>query len=189
MPEGLDKVTEADGQPPRPRFRATISRGQVSITEWAPWLVRDLPGGETDESEGPGFAIADLTPVGEEEQELVVRVQLHKHDRREAECRLIDWSSHVGYSRVWLPTRVVEIPPCAEQIGVATVRCPTCATVWRDASPEFWLAVRDRKLFPLWCRICGSEMPQWEVSGRSPEPIGADAAGAEERSGGYAELP
>ncbi len=75
----------------------------------------------------------------------------------------MEWAAHVGYRRVWLRSEIAEISPAPEQIGVAEVRCPTCASSWREESPEFWMAVRHSKLFPFVCSICGSEMPQWDV--------------------------
>ncbi len=75
------------------------------------------------------------------------------------------WSGRrsVGYRRVWLSDRVVELEPDPARIATAEVRCPTCRTRWEDSSPEFWLTVHESRNFPHWCPLCGHEMPEWKL--------------------------
>jgi hypothetical protein len=114
--------------------------------------------------ERAAVAIADLTLHGEDSEELLVRFHAAGRMRDEAERVLLEWASRVGYRRVWFPDRMVEIEPSPEQIGRASVRCPTCRAGWADSSPEFWLSVRKQGAFPMWCALCGCELPQWTVS-------------------------
>src|SRR4051812_50012970 len=72
---------------------------------------------------------------------------------------LLDWAANTGYSRVWLPDRVVDLREDAAVAGTARVRCPTCSLEWRDSAPEFWQSVREDGWFPGFCIACGGAPP------------------------------
>jgi hypothetical protein len=178
----LFELLEDGDDEPDPSFRATIRRGRLTLTNWAPWLFRCGPlGALVRERERCGVAIADLTLHGEDDDEVSVRFYAAGPKREEAERILIEWAARVGYRRVWLPDRLVEIEPAPEQtIGTAAVRCPTCLAHWADAQPEFWLQVRESGAFPMWCPACGCELPQWTVRGeRKDAPEGKGSGSGE----------
>ena len=153
-----------EGRPEPPSFRATIRRGRIMLTSWAPWVARNGPYTNLlRERAKAGVTIADLTHVGDDDEELAVRFYAEGSDREEAEGALLEWARAVGYRRVWLPDRIEEIEPEPGDFGTAAVRCPSCGIKWEDSSPEFWLAIRRDRVFPRWCLICGWELPQWTV--------------------------
>lgn len=155
--------TEEPGE--GPAFRATVRRGRLHLTEWAPGLVsRSLDYGLTKKRSSA--TIFDLIVAGEGCDELVVQPVEAGSGEDNAERVLLDWAGRVGYRRVWLEHEVVEVPPSPDQIGTACVQCRSCSARWRASSPEFWLAVREAHQFPAWCGRCGAEMPQWVVDDR-----------------------
>jgi hypothetical protein len=161
----FDDILDGGGEPKSPTYRATIRNGRLTVTGWAPWLARGGPLGSLLRArERADVAIADLTIHGEDDEELSVRFHAAGRMREEAERVLLEWASRVGYRRVWLPDRMIEIEPAPEQIGTASVRCPTCRAQWADSGPDFWLSVREQGAFPSWCPLCGCELPQWTVS-------------------------
>ena len=162
--EIIDELTGDGDGPPAPTWRATIRGRRLTLTAWAPFLITNgplgnlMPGREAD-----GITIADLTVHGEDEDELSVRFYALGTTIERAEAVLIEWATRVGYRRLWLPDRLVPIEPEPEQLGTASVRCPTCRARWQDGSPEFWLLVKGGGTFPKWCPMCGCELPQWTV--------------------------
>jgi hypothetical protein len=159
-----DETAEKDHEPTEPSFRATIRDGRLFLTEWASWLAAGNPLGIRNEAIATGAAaIADLSPVGAGEDELLVRFYEEGRDREHAVRTLLGWAARVGYRRVWLEDELIETPPSPQQIGAAAVRCPVCRSEWYASSPEFWMAVRKAKRFPPWCSRCGCELPQWDV--------------------------
>lgn len=168
--EILNELIDDGGEPARqPTYRATIRGEKVTLTAWAGWLTTGGAMGQLfRDRERAGVAIADLTVEGEHDDELIVRFYSHGRSRDQAETALIKWASRVGYRRLWLSDRVVEVDPHPEQLGHAEVRCPTCRAPWTDANPEFWLFVRRQRSFPTWCPLCGCELPQWTVSETPP---------------------
>jgi len=86
---------------------------------------------------------------------------------------LADWAALVGYRRLWLPDSVVELEP-PPPVGTATVRCPTCTSVWADDSARFWTVVRESGHFPGFCPACGGSLPEWRLA-RVAEPRGTAA--------------
>jgi hypothetical protein len=168
-----EETAETDSEPAEPSFRATILDGRLFLTEWAAWLTGHNPLGIRDEpSATQAAAIADLSPLGVGEDELLVMLREEGPDREDALRTLLGWAGRVGYRRVWLESELIEIPPSPEQIGPAAVRCPVCRSEWHASSPEFWIAVRKAKRFPPWCARCGCELPQWDVDEGSRPPRG-----------------
>jgi len=162
----IDELADLDGEGlPAPTWRATIRRGQLTMTGWAPFLITSGPLGNLfGDRERAGVAIADLTILGDDADEISVRYWSPGRHREEADEVLATWAEDVGYTRLWLPDRViVELERRPERLEGATVICPTCRARWSDATPEFWLTVRQAKAFPRWCPMCGCELPQWQV--------------------------
>ena len=81
--------------------------------------------------------LVDLRVVGEGD-ELVASVPPNapRLDRRSSN-RLAKWAAVVGYKRLWMPGRVVELAE-PEELLAARVECPTCGSEWADSSPSFW---------------------------------------------------
>jgi hypothetical protein len=79
---------------------------------------------------------------------------------REAEEAILRWAPTVGYTRVWLPSRVVDFEAPAP-IGRAIVDCPSCGAQWEDGSTSFWARVRANGWFPARCPACGGSLPEW----------------------------
>ena len=159
----IEDLLDDDNSPNRPSWRATVRRGRLTVTSWAPWLATEGPIGNLFRLRRADVTIADLTIEGEDEGELLISFLCVGRDRSAAEQVLLDWAAHVGYRRVWLPDRLVEIEPSADQVGKAEVRCATCLATWRDGTPNFWAIVRKQGMFPKWCPLCGAELHQWTV--------------------------
>jgi len=108
-----------------------------------------------------GLALADLTtdPRTDGRKDLIVAP--HGEVSENAQEVLVRWAEAVGYRRVWLPDRVVDLdfPP----LYVAEVTCPTCGFHQRGEGIEFWASIRDRGSFPGMCELCGGILPQWHV--------------------------
>lgn len=173
-----DETAKTDEEPAEPSFRATIRDGRLFLTEWAPWLTGRKPLDLRNKTSATGAAaIADLSPLGVNQDELLVKLREEGPDREDAVRTLLGWPARVGYRRLWLESELFEIPPSPEQIGAAAVRCSVCQSEWCASSPEFWLAVRKAKSFPLWCARCGCELPQWDVDEHSLSPRG-DSVGS-----------
>ncbi len=146
-----------------PTWRATIRRGRLMLTGWAPWLITGGPMGSLLPARArAGVTIADLTVHGPDNDELAVRYLVRAEPEDEAQEVLLEWAQRVGHKRVWLPDCImVELEPDPDQITDVSVRCDVCRAHWSDGTPEFWLAVRDAKAFPKWCPVCGCELAQW----------------------------
>ncbi len=64
---------EPDSKLPAPSFRATIRTGGISLTDWAPGLVGgEFPEESLDQPQPSEVTLVDLTPVGDDDDELVV---------------------------------------------------------------------------------------------------------------------
>ena len=157
--------TEDGAELPEPTYRATIRRGRVAITSWAPWLAQGGAWNHMLDARGrAGVALADLTLLGEGDSEIVVRYLSEGRAREEADEALRQWAEDLGYTRLWLPSGIVELRGDAPIGCRAEVRCPTCGSRWHDSTPDFWEMVRGMGSYPKWCLVCGWELPQWEVS-------------------------
>lgn len=161
--ELLDELTGIS-QPPDPNWRATIRRGRLMLTDWAPFLIaQGPPGALLAGRERAGVTIADLTLHGEANDELSVRYWATGTGREAADELLADWATTLGYRRLWLPDQLLELEPDPERFETAVTSCSTCRSRWSDSTPEFWLGVRRAGQFPKWCPMCGCEMPQWSI--------------------------
>lgn len=169
MTDDLDELTGDDAPELTPSWRATIRRGRLTLTSWAPWVVTGGPLGNLLPARArAGVTIADLTPHGTDCSEISVRYLARAEPAEEAQEILLRWAQQVGYRRVWLPDCIlVELDPDPDQLTTVGVRCDVCRARWADGTPEFWLGVREAKVFPSWCPLCGCEMAQWTSQ---PEP-------------------
>jgi hypothetical protein len=141
-------------------LRATIAGGELTLN---PPLSGTITGGPAAMTLARlrDVVIVDLRHAGEDDHELVATVPpnappVHRAARR----ALSEWAALVGYRRLWLPDRVVELEP-PPPVGSASVRCPTCTSVWTDSSPGFWAMVRRNGHFPGYCPACGGSLPEW----------------------------
>jgi hypothetical protein len=98
-----------------------------------------------------------------ESDELIVEAVSGSSLRDEHVEILIGWARTVGYERIWLPDRVVDIEAEPAIVGVAKVNCRTCGALWQDSSTDFWLKVRDNGFFPASCPACGDSLPEMTV--------------------------
>jgi hypothetical protein len=98
-----------------------------------------------------------------DDDELLVIFVLRDSATEWARDALLAWAAVVGYRRVWLDDRVVDLTADPAVVGRARVRCPTCGARWEDERPEFWDLVRDSGWFPPSCLACGGSLPEWEV--------------------------
>ena len=109
-----------------------------------------------------------------ESDELIVEAVSGSSLRDEHVEILIGWARTVGYERIWLPDRVVDIEAEPAIVGVAKVNCRTCGALWQDSSTDFWLKVRDNGFFPASCPACGDSLPEMTVEAERTDE--ADAA-------------
>lgn len=175
-----------------PSHRAILTRSDLTIVRWWPNLLHPGPCGEPlDRVVRKGIAVADLVVLDDGDpppEELIVRFLVPGSGTPEARDRLADWAELVGYRRVWLPDELRALDPAARPVTTVATRCRTCSATWRDGSPDFWAMVRNRRLFPDRCRVCGSTLPQWRPVARSQEAASAAAgdvarpAGVDHRS-------
>ena len=162
-----------------PWCRATIAGGTVTLNPWTPQLIRGGPAAMTLERlEDHGVVLVDLLSDGEPgEEELTVKYVSRSPRSADAEEVLIAWARTVGYVRIWLPDRIVDLDPADVPLGVAEITCPTCKLDWRDDTAEFWMRVRGAGAFPGFCLACGGSLPEWHVahepavSEREPAPV------------------
>src|SRR5687767_9897928 len=131
-------------QQSQPWCRATIVDGTVTLNPWTPYLVRGGPGAMALEGlAAHGVVLLDLFAEGEPgDEELTARYVCRSPRSAEAEEALTAWAALVGYRRIWLPDRVLDLDPAACDVGLAEARCPTCRLEWRDETPDFWTGVR-----------------------------------------------
>jgi hypothetical protein len=149
--------------PRRARFlRATIADGEITLN---PPLSGTITGGPASMTftRLQGVAIVDLRFTGEDDDELVATVPPNAPRLGRAARRVLgDWAALVGYRRLWLPDSMVELEP-PPPVGTASVRCPTCTSVWADDSPRFWTVLRESGHFPGFCPACGGSLPEWRL--------------------------
>ena len=151
-------------------LRATIADGEITLN---PPLSGTITGGPASMTftRLEGVAIVDLRFTGEDDDELVATVPPNAPRLGRAARRVLaDWAALVGYRRLWLPDSVLELEP-PPPVGTATVRCPTCTSVWADDSARFWTVVRESGHFPGFCPACGGSLPEWRLA-RAGAPRG-----------------
>jgi hypothetical protein len=176
LPDGLDIGPDPGAE----RFlRATIASGQITLN---PPLTGTITGGPASMTFGrlEGVALVDLRRTGEDDHELVATVPPNAPPLGRAARRVLaDWAALVGYRRLWLADRVLELEP-PPPIGTAAARCPTCTSVWSDSSVTFWSMVRANGHFPGFCPACGGSLPEWRPvrAGARPAPAARRRPGA-----------
>jgi hypothetical protein len=158
--------TAKPNRPGAPELRATIVGTRLTLHDWFPGLVCGGPFRDRfRDRRDAGVAIADLRRWRNDDGSGELSVEfLSGGDRPRAERALERWAHLAGYSRVWLPDRVVEFPAAsAPAVARANSSCPTCGAEWDDEIPEFWQTVRNSGCFPRTCLLCGGELPQWSL--------------------------
>src|SRR3954468_6010945 len=159
----LDEPTDdARTQERAPFRRATIAAGRITLN---PPLHGTITGGPASMTLArlDGVVLVDLRHSGEDDEELVATVPPNAPPITTVARRtLADWAAVVGYRRLWLPDRVLELEP-PDALGTAEVRCPTCTATWTDGSPRFWATVRANGHFPGYCPACGGSLPEWRT--------------------------
>ena len=154
-------------------LRATIADGEITLN---PPLSGTITGGPASMTFArlQGVAIVDLRFAGADGDEVVATVPPNAPRLPRAARRVLAaWAALVGYRRLWLPDSVVELEP-PPPVGTASVRCPTCTSVWADDSARFWTVVRESGHFPGFCPACGGSLPEWRLA-RVAEPRGTAA--------------
>jgi hypothetical protein len=168
-----DGLLEAPSDDDEPSFRATIVGNRLRLVCWTGYLAHGGPLGGIARSRGEdAVTIADLTVVlgSDSQRELIVEPIAEGPDPELAEEVLIEWARTVGYARIWLAGRVVDLEPPAQPLGQASIDCPTCHVHWSDGTPAFWAEVFRCGSFPRWCMVCGGDLPQWRVRSRRQRP-------------------
>jgi len=154
-------------------LRATIADGEITLN---PPLSGTITGGPASMTFARlrGVAIVDLRFAGADGDEVVATVPPNAPRLPRAARRVLAaWAALVGYRRLWLPDSVVELEP-PPPVGTASVRCPTCTSVWADDSARFWTVVRESGHFPGFCPACGGSLPEWRLA-RPGAPRGGAA--------------
>ena len=145
---------------PEPFLRATIAAGELTLNPPLSGTITGGPASMTLARLDDGVVLVDLRHAGDDD-ELVATVPPNAPRLTAAARRtLARWAALVGYRRLWLPARVVELEPPAPA-RTAMVRCPTCTATWADAGESFWAMVRASGHFPGYCPACGGSLPEW----------------------------
>jgi hypothetical protein len=164
---------DPEHEPVRDRFlRATIADGEITLN---PPLSGTITGGPASMTFArlEGVAIVDLRFTGGDDDELVATLPPNAPRLDRAARRVLaDWAALVGYRRLWLPDSVVELDP-PPPVGTASVRCPTCTSMWADDSARFWTVVRESGHFPGFCPACGGSLPEWRLGRAAGLPVTA----------------
>jgi hypothetical protein len=135
---------------------------RVTLNPWRPNLIDGGPSGIAMRRGGRReVVLADLACIDDEE--LLVVFVPRDSGSDWARDAVVAWAARVGWRRVWLDDRVVDLAEAPAVAGRARVRCPTCGMRWEDERPEFWDNVRDDGWFPPSCLACGGSLPEWEV--------------------------
>lgn len=121
-----------------PHFRATIAGRRPTMIFWHPGLISRFGSGRQhfESRDRAGVCIALVTILRHEDSpELVVKVL--SRGRLDALDVLLGWAATIGYRRVWLPDRVVELNGAGSAVGTRVgTRCPSCRSRWRTRSPS-----------------------------------------------------
>jgi hypothetical protein len=159
----------------RPFARATITARRITLNPWRPGLI---DGGPTGMLLRPlarrGVVLADLI-ADHEEREIIARFVPRDSATEQARDALARWAAQVGWRRLWLDERVVDLADGDAAIGgCARAVCPTCGLHWMDERPEFWDHVREDGWFPAHCLACGGSLPEWDAAGNASPVRHAD---------------
>jgi hypothetical protein len=162
-----EEMEDVDAGLARERFlRATIAGGRLTLNPPLRGTIRGGPASMTF-ARLDGVVLVDLRDAGEDDDELVATPPPNAPAIGRAARRVLtDWAALVGYRRLWLPDAVVDLDP-PPPVGIATVRCPTCASGWADSSESFWAMVRRNRHFPGYCPACGGSLPEWSRAKRA----------------------
>ncbi len=150
---------------PRARFRVTYREGRLLVIHWADVLAEQGPVLTLlEDSELEDLLIADLAESRDSEGrwELTMRLLTADGPSPPAERAILDWASDVGYRRIWLPDRVVNLSRRQGFNSRVKVHCHNCGQTWHDSGRAFWSHVVKQRSFPTFCRLCGADLPVWE---------------------------
>jgi hypothetical protein len=150
-----------------PSCRATIRDGLLILNSWTP----GLRGGRGPELSGFRTITAALADLRMHDDELIVTPVPRTAWTEDAEETVLAWASLVGYRRVWLPGRVVDLADALAPCATAASDCPTCGAHWEDGALSFWETVRGDGWFPGTCLACGGSLPEWRPVAAA-EPVG-----------------
>ncbi len=164
-PEELGEMVESliAREGATPTFRATIREGRIWLSAWSPQMFTPCDGPERQLA--PEVAVAELT-VAEVEGEsgrrdLIARFVCRSESGGEVET-LVDWAARTGYSKLWLPDRLIDLEIDPNRLGEASTDCPTCGAHISTDDPRFWAEVLGRGYFPDTCNYCGCSLPEWQ---------------------------
>jgi hypothetical protein len=144
-------------------LRATIPGDRITLNPPLRGTITGGPASMTLARLESGIVLVDLRHAGEDDDELVASVPPNAPRLTAAARRtLARWAALVGYRRLWLPDRVLELDPPAA-LRTAEVECPTCTATWADGSESFWAMVRANGHFPGYCPACGGSLPEWRA--------------------------
>jgi hypothetical protein len=152
----------------RPFARATVTARRITLNPWHPGLINGGPAGDALRRGRRDRVLADLTRL--DDGELLVTFVPRDGATDAVRRLLLEWAARVGWWRVWLDDRVIDLGEQLAVSGRARVRCPTCGSRWEDERPEFWDRVRDIGWFPASCPACGGSLPEWEIDERDRAP-------------------
>ena len=164
--EQFDEIFGGEGDTPdlTPTWRATIRRGRLMLTGWAPWLITGGPMGNLLPARArSGVTIADLTVHCEDRDEVSVRYLVRAEPRLRARGDPRSTGrSRSAIERIWLPDSHgrARARPRADHRRDGPLR-RTAARGGRTGRRSSGSASVEAKAFPKWCPICGCEMPQW----------------------------
>src|SRR5436309_9710654 len=125
-----------------PFARATITSRGITLNRWRTGLIDGAPAGMLLRPLARrGVVLADLV-ADREQRDLMVRFVPRDAATDEARVALTQWAARVGWRRIWLDDRVVDLDSAQPALGRARAACPTCGLRWEDDRLEFWERVR-----------------------------------------------
>src|SRR3954447_8245825 len=132
-----------------------------------------------------GVVLADLTSdVFDDGTEELGVDSVPTHVTTEAAVEvLISWPDHVGYRRVWMPDRALNLQGRLFDGGRAHMMCPTCTSQCEDESADFWAMVRGNGFLPASCPVCNGSLLEWRVTAPNGAAVDAIVEGESEVSG------
>ena len=150
--------------------RLTVVCGRAGLTDEG-----SVNGMNFDDRTAAGVSILELGETQAQDGGWDLTAGFLADGRREvAERRLLRWAGLVGYSRVWLPDRLVEPPERPPVNSTATVGCTACGHRWHGRGRRFWQMVWSERIFPNVCPLCGVTLAQWSV--QTPRRVRSDKA-------------
>lgn len=155
---------EGDGEP-QPKYRATYRKKRLMIMPFFPSMIVMGPSsGWFRKREQAATVIADLTAhESASGPELSITYYAARRNRPAAELAIAEWAASVGYRRLWLPDGLLELEAIVSDEDRASVKCTTCGHTWSDGGSQFWSMVFEQRAFPIFCPLCGGDLPQWRL--------------------------